>query len=205
MDPTGNALAEARYGDHRRARLAAGRRPPLRNLGGTRHAAQPGVQGTLEHRLKPAATDMRDALLADDRAPTTRITGWGNAEATPAPVTPNLLDPQSVVIQFRAQWPGVQLQHPPAALVDGKADAPPAPWLAWGDVGNFAETSPFNYLLLDTYRTRLRVTAITLVEDPAHPESWLRDTVLEAWDATAEKWVPVQPLCYRMRPSTHTN
>jgi outer membrane protein assembly factor BamB len=153
--------------------------------------------------LKPAATDMREALLADDRAPTTRITGWGNAEATPAPVTPNLLDPQGVVIQFRALSPHVQLQYPSAALVDGKADAPAAPWLDWGDVGNFAETSPFNYLLLDTYRTRLRVSAITLVEDPEHPESWLRDTGLEAWDATAEKWVPVQPLLSNAAVHTH--
>jgi hypothetical protein len=108
-----------------------------------------------------------------------------------------------VVIQFRAKDPQVQLLHPPAALVDGKVDAPPAPWLAWGDVGNFAETSPFNFLLLDTYRTRLRVTAITLVEDPAHPESWLRDAVLEAWDATAEKWVPVQPLLSNAAVHTH--
>jgi hypothetical protein len=153
--------------------------------------------------VEPAATDMRAALLAEDRTPTTRITGWGNAEATPAPVTPNLLDPQSVVIRFRARDPNVQLQYPPAALVDGKLDAPPAPWLAWGDVGNFAETSPFNELLLDTYRTRLRVTAITLVEDPQHPESWLRDTVLEAWDATAEKWMPVQPLLSNAAVHTH--
>jgi outer membrane protein assembly factor BamB len=154
-------------------------------------------------RVEPAATDMRDVLLADDRAPTTRIVGWGNAEAAPAPVTPNLLEPQSVVIQFRARSPHVQLQYPPAALVDGKVDAPPGPWLAWGDVGDFAETSPFNYLLLDTYRTRLRVTAITLVEDPAHPESWLRDTVLEAWDATAEKWASVQPLLSNAAVHTH--
>ena len=154
-------------------------------------------------RLEPTATDMRGALLADDHAPTSRITGWGNALATPAPVTPNLLDPQSVVIQFRADAPHIQLSHPSVALVDGKVDAPPTPWLAWGDVGTFAETSPFNYLLLDTYRARLRVTAITLVEDPRHPESWLRDTVLEAWDATAEQWLPVQLLLSNAAVHTH--
>ncbi len=153
--------------------------------------------------LEPSASDMRDALLADDGAPTTRIKSWGNASATTAPTTPNLLDPQSVVIQFRAKDPNVQLVHPPGALVNGKLDAPPGPWLKWGDVGNFAETSPFNVLLLDTYRTRLRVTAITLVEDPRHPESWLRDAVLEAWDTASEKWIPVQPLLSNAAVHTH--
>jgi outer membrane protein assembly factor BamB len=153
--------------------------------------------------LEPAATDMRNALLAGDGAPTTCITDWGNAEATSAPVTPNLLDPQSVAIRFRARQPHVQLQHPSGILVDGKLDPPPGPWLAWGHVGDFAETSPFNYLELDSYRTRLRVTAITLVEDPEHPESWLRDTVLEAWDMTAEKWVPAQPLLSNAAVHTH--
>ena len=48
-------------------------------------------------------------------------------------------------------------------------------------------------LPLDTYRTRLRVNAITLVEDAAKPESWLRDTVLVAWNAAGEEWMPAQP------------
>jgi hypothetical protein len=58
-------------------------------------------------------------------------------------------------------------------------------------------------LLLDTYRTRLRVTGITLVEDAEHPESWLRDTRLEAWDATVEKWAPVQSLLSDAAVHTH--
>jgi hypothetical protein len=32
------------------------------------------------------------------------------------------------------------------------------------------------------------------VEDPAHPESWLRDVYLEYWDAEKEQWVYVQHL-----------
>lgn len=40
----------------------------------------------------------------------------------------------------------------------------------------------------------MRVTAVTLAEDPAHPESWLRDARLEYWDAAAEKWVFAQYL-----------
>ncbi|MCX7935951.1 MAG: hypothetical protein N3A66_11915, partial [Planctomycetota bacterium] len=38
-------------------------------------------------------------------------------------------------------------------------------------------------------RKRLRVEAVTFFEDPAHPESWLRDAKFEYWDAAAEKWV----------------
>jgi hypothetical protein len=49
-------------------------------------------------------------------------------------------DPRSVVIRFHALSPHVQLLHPSAVLVDGKLDPPPSPWLAWGDVGNFAGT-----------------------------------------------------------------
>jgi hypothetical protein len=163
----------------------------------------PDLQERWSSRLEPAATETQNALLAGDAAPTTRVSDWGNAEATPAPISPNLLDPQSVLIQFKAQSPAIQLLHSPGSLVDGKVEPPKAPWLHWGDVGFFAETSPFNYLLLDTYRTRLRVTAITLVEDPEHPESWLRDTTLEAWDAAAEKWAPVQPLLSNASIHTH--
>jgi outer membrane protein assembly factor BamB len=154
-------------------------------------------------RLQPAATDIRGKLLAHDGTPTTRITSWGNAEAEAAPLTPNLLSPRDVVIKLKAAAPHIQLVRDPAALVDGKPDPPPEPWLDWGDVGWFAETSPFNYLLLDTYRTQLRVTGITLAEDPAHPESWLRDATLEYWDAGRERWVFVQPLLSNAAVHTH--
>jgi hypothetical protein len=61
-------------------------------------------------------------------------------------------------------------------------------------VGSFAETSPFNTVVIDTFRTQLRVAAITFAEDPAHPESWLRDLRLEAWDPVREQWFFVQEL-----------
>ena len=41
--------------------------------------------------LQPELTDMRGKLLSADGVPTTRMTGWGNADANPAPLTPNLL------------------------------------------------------------------------------------------------------------------
>jgi hypothetical protein len=67
----------------------------------------------------------------------------------------------------------------------------------------YAEGDPFTYLWIDTYRTRLRVTGITLAEDPTHPESWLRDAAFEYWDAAAGRWVFVQPLLSDAAVHTH--
>jgi hypothetical protein len=141
---------------------------------------------------------------APDRTPTTRITTWGNADARPSPLTPNLLDAKNVVIKY--QWPGrnhVQLQGNPAQLVDGKGEAPKQAWLPWDEIGHLAEGSNTTWLLIDTYRTQLRVTGITLAEDPEHPESWLRDVRLEYWDAAAEQWRLVQPLLSNAAVHTH--
>jgi hypothetical protein len=102
-----------------------------------------------------------------------------------------------------AQQNHIQFVRPTAALVDGKPDAAPEPWLHWGDVGSFAETSPFNFILIDTFRSRLRVSGITLAEDPAHPESWLRDLRFEAWDPAREEWGFVQEL--RSDSAIHTH
>src|SRR5262249_34577428 len=136
--------------------------------------------------------------------PTTRLEGWGNAAPRPAPLTPNLLDPKNVVIKFKQPTaPHVQLLRDPAALVDGKAEPPPAPWLERGRIGWRAEGRPPTWLQIDTYRTRLRVTGLTLAEDPRHPESWLRDADFEYWDAAREQWVPVQPL--RSNAAVHTH
>ena len=47
---------------------------------------------------------------------------------------------------------------------------------------------------IETTPARLRVTAITLVEDPAHPESWMRDARLEYWDDAQKTWILAQYL-----------
>jgi beta-galactosidase len=48
-------------------------------------------------------------------------------------------------------------------------------------------------LVTDTYRTQLRVTGITLVEDPARPEPWPRDAAFEYWDAAGGRWIKDLP------------
>ncbi|HLY08588.1 MAG TPA: PQQ-binding-like beta-propeller repeat protein [Planctomycetota bacterium] len=130
----------------------------------------------------------------EDHTPLVRMTSWVNSDPMPAPLTPNLLSEKDVLIKMAAQQNHIQFVRPTAMLVDGKADAAPEPWLHWGDVGSFAETSPFNSILIDTFRSRLRVTGVTLAEDPAHPESWLRDLRFEAWDPAGEQWIFVQEL-----------
>jgi outer membrane protein assembly factor BamB len=160
-------------------------------------------------RLRPSAPDMRGKLLAGDGAPTARIAFRGNAEEKPAPLTPNLLDPKSAFIKLVWQnrngqvENGVLLAHASAALMDGKPDAPAAPWIGWPQMNWYAEGDPSTYLLIDTYRTRLRVTGVTLAEDPAHPQSWLRDAAFEYWDAARERWVFVQALLSDAAVHTH--
>lgn len=154
-------------------------------------------------RLQASDGDAATMLLAKVETPATRIANWGNAEPTGMPVSPNLLDPKNVRIDFRATASYVQFQRDTAALVDGKSEPPAEPWLAWHHVGGFAEGSSTNSLTLDTFFTRLKVTAITLVEDPKHPESWVRDARLEAWDPANERWQPVMPLLSDQAVHTH--
>ena len=90
-----------------------------------------------------------------------------------------------------------------AMLYDGKADAPAEAWIPWHVVGTFAETSPVNYLLIDAFRTQMKVNGVTLVEDPGHPESWLRDASIDYWDAARELWTAIQPLLSNSVVHTH--
>jgi len=154
--------------------------------------------------LQPELIDMRGKIIADDGVPTTRIASWSNADPNPAPLTPNLLAETKATVKFIEKDHEIGFTQSTAQLVDGKIDAPAKPWLNWNDISWLGEGSAFNYLLLDTFRTQLKVTGITLVEDPAHPESWLHDAYVEYWDAAKEQWVFVQPLLSNAPIHTHT-
>ena len=58
-------------------------------------------------------------------------------------------------------------------------------------------------LEFDASPARLRVTAITFVEDAAHPESWLRDARFEYWDTAQDNWVLAQ--CLSSDTAIHTH
>lgn len=148
-------------------------------------------------RLPPAEAGSYTGRLIADAAPTARPTKWGNALPEAMPIRPNLLEQAKAKISFvpSGTWGGqARFIHDAGLLVDGRADPPPTPWLAWDKVGFFAETSPNNYILMDAGQTQMRVTAITLFEDPSRPESFLRDAVLEWWDADRQQWETAAPL-----------
>ena len=206
LDVSGAVLWEKDLG----ARAAPAWLPNGELLFGTWQGTVVRVGGDYRERwrahLAPLQTDMREKLLADDGAPTAKITSWTNAEPTPRAIEPNLLHDRPVIARFvpSGNWGGfAQFAHDPKLLADGKAEPPPSPWVDWSYVGFFAETSPVNYVLVDAYRTQLRVEAVTLFEDPAHPESWLRDVRFDYWDAAKEAWAPVQTLLSDAPVHTH--
>jgi len=154
---------------------------------------------TWQQRLGPATSDIITRQLAEDKTPTVSMGGWTNNLDKPLSLDPkdNLLTKTQPYILFvpSGGWGGwARLQHKGELFFDGKLDPPPTPWLAWDNVGFFAETSPINYLLIDAIRTNMKVTAITLVEDKTRPESWLRDASLEYWDTKDELWKPAVKL-----------
>jgi outer membrane protein assembly factor BamB len=144
-------------------------------------------------KLAPAETDARSKLLVPDATPTVVKSGWGNATASPLPLSPNLLAQTKATIEAvsdpRTHGDPRPWQNPIDMLTDGKPDAPPKPWLEWTDIGYIDSGWRSKFAIeVDAFRTHLRVEAVTFVEDAKRPESWLRDMRLEWWDASAEVW-----------------
>lgn len=132
-------------------------------------------------------------VLAPDTTPTSRITGWGNAAKEPLPLTPNLLADTQALIEARcdpATHGDPRTWHNPIKLLtDGDATPPEKPWLEQTDL-SYLDSGWRSKLAIqvDTFRTQLRVTGVTIVEDAKHPESWQRDMRLQYWDPKAEAW-----------------
>jgi outer membrane protein assembly factor BamB len=149
-------------------------------------------------RLEPAAEPAKPEAV-----PAARPARWTTSEAAPAPIAPNLLRESGVIVRLVTQTGSGGEAWRTGPLFDGKADPPAEPWIPWSSVGWMAETSPFNYILVDTFRTRLRVNAVSFFEDPARPESWLRDLRFESWDPRREAWVFSKEL--RADAAVHTH
>ena len=81
------------------------------------------------------------------------------------------------------------------ALFEGDGSPPSGPLLSWEDIGMIDSGWKGSCsLVIDTFRTQLQVDAVTIVEDPAHPESWMRDARLEYWDPAKAAWIFAQYL-----------
>lgn len=139
-------------------------------------------------RPRPDETDVAGKLLRQEAVPTVRMDGWGNASKEAAPLRPNLLVEANarLAVLMPRPWP---LEHPEKLLYDGSPEPPDTPWVSWSGI-NYIDSGwygsfEFN---VDLVRSYSRVTAITMVEDPKHPESWLRDLRLQYWDAEAGAW-----------------
>ncbi|MFM7290141.1 MAG: WD40 repeat domain-containing protein [Planctomycetia bacterium] len=144
------------------------------------------------------------ATAATETVATSRLTTCFNAEATPLPVTPNVVSPTAASVQARMGDKPVSLQHPAAMLFDGETDAQAKPWMSWEDTGMIDSGWRGSFSLeIALVRRVARVTAITFVEDPAHPESWLRDAKLEYWDADSAAWKFSQYLTSDAAVHTH--
>lgn len=136
--------------------------------------------------------------------PTIKTSSWSNAELKPLPLTPNLINPKKVLVTSTMGDKPAKLQNDAAILFDGQATAPEKPWVSWEDIGMIDSGWRGSFsLVIDTAPTQLRVKAITFVEDPAHPESWMRDAKLEYWDPSDETWVFSQYLTSDAAIHTH--
>jgi hypothetical protein len=147
----------------------------------------------------------RSAAAQKDAVASSRLTTCFNTEATPLPLTPNIVSTKAVAVQARMGDKPVSLQHPAALLFDGETNAPKKPWVSWDDIGMIDSGWRGSFSLeIALVRRLARVTAITFVEEPAHPESWLRDAKLEYWDAASEAWKFAQYLVSDAPIHTHT-
>lgn len=153
----------------------------------------PNMKPRWQTILSPLTVRSKSFVPAPDTTPIVRKQGWGNALAAGSSLGPNLL---------REAKATITAMHDPAThgdprtwqnkverLTDGDPVPPEKPWLEWTDIG-YIDSGWRNKLTLevDSFRTQLRVTGVTFVEDKQHPESWLRDMKLQWWDARGEVW-----------------
>lgn len=82
-----------------------------------------------------------------------------------------------------------ELRYLYTKLYDGDTTPPDGPWMDWKWVEGVDDGwQEALYLHIDAFRSWLSVEGATFVEDPAHPESWLRDVRLQYWDLTTRTW-----------------
>jgi len=150
-------------------------------------------------QVTPVETDMHGHLLDSDGTTAITVPNWDNADNT-QPLTPNLgYDSTGVTkvtfLAYDSNWNPANgfagFIRPTNTLFDGSSTPPTDGWLDWSNVGALSQVGemwPYQFLQLDTWRRQLNITGITYVEDPAHPESWVRESYLQYWDPAAQLW-----------------
>ncbi|MEX1017574.1 MAG: PQQ-binding-like beta-propeller repeat protein [Phycisphaeraceae bacterium] len=142
-------------------------------------------------RLEPEPDGLTGPVASQQQVPTTRVASWTNAEPQPRTAEANLLAEVNAVIGLvpGTTWGGAaRLMLDPRLLHDGDTTAPREPWLAWDKVNHAAAADDPFFVTIESFRTRMRVEAVTFFEDPDHPEAWLRDATLEYQHSDTERW-----------------
>ncbi|MER6767595.1 PQQ-binding-like beta-propeller repeat protein, partial [Amycolatopsis sp. NPDC000746] len=170
--------------------------------------------------LAPAEEDARAGLRRADRTPTARRGGWGTDVQPQVPSANLLADTRALlaphVVYGHAVTGSVQPpwnhdpEHPPIDSIlwqsndwyDGRYAPPGRPWLRTDDLNAIGDRTIDRMVIeIDTYRTLLEVTGVTVVEDPDHPESWMRDVLLQWFDIGSGGWRDGPMLLADIRPN----
>lgn len=152
----------------------------------------------------PTVHDIRPGALKAELAPTTRFESWTNSEPRDHAAPANLLSPGRTVFSVvRSTGQQVELTDQPGKLFDGNQAPLAKPWLNWRDVYPVGSGNTNLTLVIDRFNTNLRVNAVTIVEDPEHPESWLRDVTFEFWNPGREIWQTAGRLLSDQATHTH--
>jgi len=133
-------------------------------------------------RLRPKGDNRLAKQPAADSVTTVRAP-WFKTEES-APLTPNLLVQAKAVIRVPNG-----LQNPQELLTDGHTEPSLKPWMSWTTVSSvdsgWVSKVP---LEIESPNATMRVAGITIVEDPAHPESWMKDAILQIWEPVKGVW-----------------
>ena len=175
------------------------------------------LDGTYQPRwstlVRSTSPDMRRQFLASAAAPVASVIDHGNGIA---PLTGQNLYPVATTISFEPGLPG---QGAPSLAAPNPVPAaytptpPKAPWLFDRVVETMAvgasNTEPFTLLFQfpadpDTHQvTPIQFNAISLWDDPAHPESWLRDLRLDVRTSPDRPWQPISRLISDQAARSH--
>ncbi len=156
-------------------------------------------------KVQPKGPSRLGVAAAVDSTPTVRAV-LKNATETPVPLTPNLWTEAKAKVSTAWESGGlVGMQIPAELFTDCNVEPPAQPWLDWhaANMAGSAWTGKMG-ILFDAGQKQLRVTSITFVEDPAHPESWLRDMLLQYWDPVKGAWMDGPYLLADSAWHTHT-
>ncbi|MEZ0115013.1 hypothetical protein ABH920_009048 [Catenulispora sp. EB89] len=166
-------------------------------LGRLERLTGPGYQAAWSTTVRSSAPDMRQQFLAAPTAPVTAVTDPGNAIA---PLSGPNQYPATTAVALVPAIDGMGPIPAPAApnpVPAGYQPTPlPQPYLRdmmIEDTAASASNTP-PYGLLFTFPAPVPFNAISLWDDPAHPESWLRDTRLDIRTSPAEPWQPITRL-----------